>query len=47
MQSNVLPADKGNMESHEILRLFEQKILLVGQLFNAVAYQKRLKYQTR
>ena len=30
VESDALPADKENMETHEIPRLFEQTALLVG-----------------
>ena len=42
MEGDALLAFKENMEVHYIPRLFEQTALLVAQLFNSLASQRRL-----
>ena len=39
---SIAPDDEAADGNQEIASLFEQRVLLVGQVFNLVAYQRRL-----
>ena len=42
MERHALQANEENMQVHEIPRLFEQMLIIMAQLFNALAYKRRL-----